>query len=1094
MVRESVWYEDPINEAIRESFNRVYNLTASMVMGAPTTDEGVGKVDFVCGDFRIENVVYENASQVASHFRRWHDLEEYKAGLAAKHQSLLVVCCRPDQAGEVKEIVKCSLLGEIDPVFSSFNELVPVLIVEIDWSLLWQFSVTYMEKIRDDGGNPATREATAVIPRNLQPWKFDATTRKFVPASRPSKTLQKQLDGLKQSALEGPVRVQVLVCRQPGENDTLLKHADVRPVLNQHDLFATVEAMRHAVKTYIFRQDLHTFDTDDLKVYPPGTNRYESENEYGADGGPGPISTPLVSTTKDPYMIVVKNPRSFPVCVRVLISRQHGKYDTLLGEKGEDVRPVLNLHGLFDTVDAMRRAVKTYMKPDELRQYDVDDLKVYPPGTTEFVSKNEYGGGPGPISTPLVPTTKDPYVIVAKRLRPVRVRVLISRQPGKYDIVGESDVRPFLNQYDLGDTVDAMRHAVKDYILRDELRRYDVYHLRVYPPGTTEFVSKNEYGVNAYPGPISTRLVPTTKHPYVIVAVNPRLFPVRVRVLISRQPGKYETLLEESDVRPVLTQHYHGGTVDTMRYAVKDHILRAKLRRYDVYHLKVYPPGTTEFVSENEYGADGGPGPMSTPLVPTTYDSYVIVAVNPRLFPVRVRVLISRQLGKHNVVGDVDVRPVLSHYLGDTVDAMRHAVKEHILRLRDELRLFDVYDLKVYPPGTTEFVSKNEYGADGGPGPISTPLVSTTEDLPYVIVAVNPKLFSVRVRVLISRQPAKYDTLLGENGEDVRPVLNLHGLFDTVDAMRRAVKTYMLPDELRQYDVDDLKVYPPGTTEFVSKNEYGAGGGPGPISAPLVPTTKDPYVIIVDRKLFPVRVRVLISRQPGKYDTLLEESDDVRPVLNMYNLGGTVDAMRHAVKDYILREELCLYDVYHLRVYPPGTTEFVCDNEYGMYAGPGPMSAPLLPTTKDPYVIVAVNLRLFPVSVCVLISRQPGKYDTLLGESDDLLPVLYHHDLLHTVDAMRHAVKEYILRDELRLYDVDDLKVYPPGTTEFVCDNEYGMYAGPGPMSAPLLPTTKDPYVIVAVNLRLFPVSVCVLISRQPGKYDTLPNLLRQRE
>ena len=115
---------------------------------------------------------------------------------------------------------------------------------------------------------------------------------------------------------------------------------------------------------------------------------------------------------------------------------------------------------------------------------------------------------------------------------------------------------------------------------------------------------------------------------------------------------------------------------------------------------------------------------------------------------------------------------------------------------------------------------------------------------PYVIVAVNPRLFPVRVRVLISRQPGKYDTLLGES-DDVRPVLNQYYLGGTVDGMRRAVKAYILQDELRQYDVDDLKVYPPGTTEFVSKNEYGADGGPGPISTPLVPATKDPYVIIV---------------------------------------------------------------------------------------------------------------------------------------------------------------------------------------------------------------------------------------------------------
>ena len=107
--KSAVWCEDSINEAIRASFNRVYNLFASLDVGAPTSAVGVGKVDFVCGDFRIENVVYENASQVASHYRRWRDVAEYKAGLAAKHQSLLVVCCRPHQAGEVKEIVKCSL-------------------------------------------------------------------------------------------------------------------------------------------------------------------------------------------------------------------------------------------------------------------------------------------------------------------------------------------------------------------------------------------------------------------------------------------------------------------------------------------------------------------------------------------------------------------------------------------------------------------------------------------------------------------------------------------------------------------------------------------------------------------------------------------------------------------------------------------------------------------------------------------------------------------------------------------------------------------------------------------------------------------------
>ena len=361
-----------------------------------------------------------------------------------------------------------------------------------------------MEKIRNDRGKSATREATAVIPRNLQPWKFDAITRNFVPASRPSATLQSELDGLKQFVPEGPVKVRVLICRQPGKYDTLLRESnDVRPVLHVHeyDLGDTVAAMRHAVKysmAYILREELRQYDVCHLSVYPPGTTEFVSKNEYGADGWPGPISTPLVPTTKDPYVIVALNPQLFTVSVRVLISRQPGKYDSLLGEKDVDIRPVLGEHGLFETVDAMCHVVRTDILSNAQCENDVDDLKVYPPGTTEFVSKNEYGadGGPGPISTPLVPTMKDPYVIVVHtKLFPVRVRVLISRQPGKYEIVGESDVRPVLNQHQLRGTVDAMRHAVMDHIMADELRRYEVDDLKVYPPGTTEFVSKNEYVV-----------------------------------------------------------------------------------------------------------------------------------------------------------------------------------------------------------------------------------------------------------------------------------------------------------------------------------------------------------------------------------------------------------------------------------------------------------------------------------------------------------------------------------------------------------------------------------------------------------------------
>ena len=317
--RESaVWYEDPINDAIRTSFNRVYNRSTSFVMGAPTSAAGVGKVDHVSGDFRIENVVYQNASQVESHYGRWSRLAEYKAGLAAKRRSLLVVCCRPDQAGRVKEIVKCKLFGEpsqrrlgrrraFKRVFSSFNELVPVLIVEIDWSSLWQFSVTYMEKIRNGSGNATTSEATKKILRNLLPWKFDTITREFVPASRPSATLQSQLDGLKQSVPEEPVNVRVLISRQPGKYDTLMKQSDVRPALNDLKLGGTVDAMRYAVKAYMKPKELSQYSVDDLKVYPPGTTEenFVSKNEYDADGGPGPISTPLVPTTKDPYVIVV---------------------------------------------------------------------------------------------------------------------------------------------------------------------------------------------------------------------------------------------------------------------------------------------------------------------------------------------------------------------------------------------------------------------------------------------------------------------------------------------------------------------------------------------------------------------------------------------------------------------------------------------------------------------------------------------------------------------------------------------------------------------------------------------------------------------
>ena len=679
-----VWYADSINEAIRASFNRVYNLTTSMVVGAPTSAEGVAKVGHVCGNFRIENVVYENASQVASHYRRWHDVAEYKAGLAAKHPSLLVVCCRPDQAGEVKEIVKCSLFGErslprsgpsaFDPVFSSFNELVPVLIVEIDWSLLWQFSVTYMEKIRNDNDNPATREATAVIPRNLLPWKFDATTRNFVPASSPSATLQSELDGLKQSVPEEPVRVRVLISREPGKYDTLLEESDVqsdvRPVLNRYNLGDSVEAIRRAVKAYILQGKLRQYDVCHLRVYPPGTTEFVSKNEYGADGGPGPISTSLFPTKKDPYVIVAVNPRLFfPVRVRVLISRQLGKYDTVLRESDaqSDVRPVLNQYTLGDTVDQMRYAVMDYVLRAVLHEYDVDDLRVYPPGTTEFVSKNQYGadGGPGPISTPLAPTAKDPYVIVAMnpKLFPVRVRVLISRQPGKYDtLLGEgdvqSDVRPVLSQYNLGGTVDAMRRAVKAYVLQSKLREYSLDDLKVYPPGTTEFVSKNQYGADDGAGPISAPLFSTTKDPYVIVAVNPKLLPVRVRVLISREPGKYDTLLGETDVRPVLHQYDLFGTVYELRYAVKDYILRDELREYDVDDLRVYPPGTTRFVREFVYGADGFSGPISTPLAPTTNDPYVIVV-----------------MGQYFVSGDGSIFCVIPKQ--HVVWALKQAIKPH---------------------------------------------------------------------------------------------------------------------------------------------------------------------------------------------------------------------------------------------------------------------------------------------------------------------------------------------------------------------------------------------------------------------------------
>ena len=368
--------------------------------------------------------------------------------------------------------------------------------------------------------------------------------------------------------------------------------------------------------------------------------------------------------------------------------------------------------------------------------------------------------------------------------------------------------------------------------------------------------------MNANPGPISTPLVPTKTYPYVIVAVNPRLFPVRVRVLISHQ-RKYE-IVGESDVHPVLNQYYHGDTVDTMRHAVKEHILPDELREYDVYDLRVYPPGTTEFVSNNEYGVYAGPGPISTSLVPTTKDPYVIVAVNPKLFPVIVRVWISQgPLLDHGYSGrlewESDIRPVLNqHHLVDTVDAMRHAVKDYILQ--DKLAQYDVYhlkvyppgttknDLRVYPPGTTDFVSQNDFGVNAKPGPISTPLVPTTEDLPYVIFAVNPRLFPVSVRVLISRQPGKYDTLRRGRDVDARPVLNQHSLLYTVEEMRRAVRAYIFPEELRHYDVEELKVYPPGTTKFVSKNEYGADGGPGPISSPLVPTAEDPYMIVVTER------------------------------------------------------------------------------------------------------------------------------------------------------------------------------------------------------------------------------------------------------
>jgi len=267
-----VWYEDPINDAIRDGIKEAYNRRFATT--GYTSKTGEGKPDIIYDDFIVEGVVYDN--DVSGHYERFWKDDEYKKGVT-NGNALLVVFCSPKQYTNrtppynVYQLVNKILRAEV-----------PILIVTINFSSVWSFDTHYFQKGR------AT--VTTTLRTNLTCYSFNATTQKFDNSGKLILTLQKAIDDI-QPILSSTF---VTICKLDG---THIVTTDVSTTIRDHKLKHTVDGLKEALLKKPISA-LRGKGLDDLTVYPPAKTRGTTEMGDLDD---------IASTPKkdEPYHVVV---------------------------------------------------------------------------------------------------------------------------------------------------------------------------------------------------------------------------------------------------------------------------------------------------------------------------------------------------------------------------------------------------------------------------------------------------------------------------------------------------------------------------------------------------------------------------------------------------------------------------------------------------------------------------------------------------------------------------------------------------------------------------------------------------------------------
>jgi len=272
----SVWYEDPLNDAVRTGIKMAF--PQADVQGPPKkTRGGDGQPDIRVNNLVVEGAVFRSAKEVNEHYNRFWDPQKalYARAQASGHGALLVYCSRA-QLPAASELIK-----------SIVKQAVPIAILCVDFSDLWQFDLhVYWSSVA---------HSVYTIPADLTCWRLSSTN-ELERASRLAPELQAELDALQRTSTS-PVNAPIY-CRVELPDKTTVS-TDVAATLRKEDLPRTVDGLKKAL--------LREFERDaaflgksvrHLKVYPPGKER--ATEQYAK------MSTPLAAAPEEaPYHVVV---------------------------------------------------------------------------------------------------------------------------------------------------------------------------------------------------------------------------------------------------------------------------------------------------------------------------------------------------------------------------------------------------------------------------------------------------------------------------------------------------------------------------------------------------------------------------------------------------------------------------------------------------------------------------------------------------------------------------------------------------------------------------------------------------------------------